>query len=110
VAGILQNIHCEPILVNGVEDHVHILCNFSRTITVANLIEQTKTNSSKWMKDRGAAYRYFFWQGGYGAFSVSESNVARVRDYIERQEVHHRKSMFQERISSIVPKARCPDR
>jgi len=104
LAGVLQNIGCEPIIVNGVEDHIHILSNFSRTITVAGLIERMKINSSKWVKDRGAAYRDFYWQGGYGAFSVSESSVARVRTYIERQQEHHRKITFQEEFRALCRK------
>jgi REP element-mobilizing transposase RayT len=68
MAGVLQNIGCEPILINGAEDHVHILCNLSRTITIAKLVEEAKTQPSKWMKEQGAAYADFFWQGGYGSF------------------------------------------
>ena len=73
MAVVLQEIDCEPILINGMEDHVHILGNFSRTITIANLIETVKTAPSKWMKQQGPQYEEFFWQGGYGAFSVSQS-------------------------------------
>ncbi len=53
MAGVLQNIGCEPILINGAEDHVHILCNLSRTITIAGLVEETKKSPSKWMKEQG---------------------------------------------------------
>ena len=60
MAGILQSIGCEPILINGVEDHVHILCNLSRTITIAGLVEKVKHSPSKWMKDQGPAYADFF--------------------------------------------------
>ena len=79
MAGALQNIGCEPILINGVEDHVHILCNLSRTVTIAGLVEAAKGGPSKWMKEQGPAYRDFYWQGGYGSFSVSQSNVDQVR-------------------------------
>src|SRR4029434_5801289 len=72
-AGTLQNINCPAIIVGGVEDHVHVLCLLSRTITVAKLVENIKTSTSKWIKTQGPGYRGFFWQGGYGAFSVSES-------------------------------------
>jgi len=104
LAGTLQNLECEPVIVNGVEDHVHILCNLSRKITVANLIEHAKSNSSKWMKEQGPAQRDFYWQGGYGAFSVSESNVERVHEYIVRQEEHHRKVTFQEEFRALCQK------
>jgi REP element-mobilizing transposase RayT len=104
LAGTLQNLDCEPIIINGVEDHVHLLCNLSRKVTVASLIEHAKSNSSKWMKDQGPVHRDFYWQGGYGAFSVSESSVERVREYIARQEEHHRKVTFQEEFRALCQK------
>ncbi len=104
MAGVLQAIGCEPILINGVEDHVHILCNLSRTITIAGLVEEAKKSPSKWMKEQGAAYRDFFWQGGYGAFSVSQSNVEQVRAYVASQEKHHRKVSFQDEFRALCRK------
>ena len=101
MAGVLQQIGCEPILINGVEDHVHILSNLSRTVTVAQLVEEAKKTTSKWMKDQGPTYRDFFWQGGYGAFSVSQSNVEQVRDYIANQEERHRKVSFQDEFRAL---------
>ena len=104
MAGVLQNIGCEPILIGGVEDHVHILCNLSRTITSAGLVEEAKKSPSKWMKEQGAAYGEFFWQGGYGAFSVSQSNVEQVRAYIATQEEHHRRVSFQDEFRALCRK------
>ena len=104
MAGVLQNIGCEPILINGVEDHVHILCNFSRTLTVAEVLEEVKRNPSKWMKEQGTAYRDFYWQSGYGVFSVSQSKLAQVREYIARQEEHHRKVTFQDEYRALCQK------
>lgn len=101
LAGVLQNLDCEPILLNGVEDHVHILCNLSRTETIAGLVEAAKKSSSKWMKEQGPAYRDFYWQGGYGAFSVSQSNVEPVRGYIASQEEHHRRVSFQDEFRAL---------
>ncbi len=94
MAGILQELHCEPILINGVEDHVHVLCNLSRTLSLAKVVEELKKSSSKWMKEQVLAG--FYWQAGYGAFSVSQSNVEQVRNYIAGQEEHHRSVSFQE--------------
>ncbi len=96
MAGILQELHCDPILINGVEDHVHVLCNLSRSLALAKLVEELKKSSSKWMKDQGAGFAEFYWQAGYGVFSVSQSNVQAVRDYIAGQEEHHRTVSFQE--------------
>ena len=104
MSGILQSIGCEPILINGVEDYVHILCNLSRTGTIAGMVEKVKHSPSKWMKDHGAAYADFFWQGGYGSFSVSQSNVEQVREYIATQEEHHRKVSFQDEFRALCRK------
>ena len=104
MAGVLQNIGCEPILINGVEDHVHLLCNFSRTVTVAEVVEEVKRNPSKWIKEQGAAYQDFYWQSGYGVFSVSQSKVEQVRDYIAGQEEHHRKVTFQDEYRALCRK------
>ncbi len=96
MAGILQELHCEPISINGVEDHVHVLCNLSRSLSLAKLVEELKKSSSKWMKGQGAGFAEFYWQAGYGVFSVSQSNVEAVRNYIATQEEHHRTVSFQE--------------
>jgi REP element-mobilizing transposase RayT len=101
VAGALQQIDCQPVLVNGVEDHVHILCNLSRTITIAKLVEQAKVESSKWMKEQTSGSLDFQWQSGYGSFSVSQSNVEQVRAYVSAQEEHHRRMSFQEEFRAL---------
>ena len=104
MAGVLQTIGCEPILIGGVEDHVHILCNLSRTVTIAGLVEEAKKSPSKWMKEQGPGYRDFYWQGGYGSFSVSQSNVEQVRAYIAAQEEHHRTVSFQYEFRALCRK------
>ena len=104
MAGVLQNIGCEPILINGVEDHVHILCNLARTVTIAGLVEEAKKSPSKWMKEQGPDYRDFFWQGGYGSFSVSQSNVEQVRAYVATQDEHHREVSFQDEFRALCRK------
>lgn len=104
MAGVLQNLDCEPVLINGVADHVHILCSLSRTVTTAELVEEAKKRTSKWMKDQGPQYAEFFWQGGYGAFSVSESNIGQVRAYVANQENHHRTISFQDEFRAMCRK------
>jgi len=104
LAKTLQELQCDPILINGVEDHVHLLCNLSRTLAIADMIEAVKKSSSKWIKERDPENRRFFWQSGYGVFSVSESNVARVRTYIAKQEEHHRKISFQDEFRALCEK------
>jgi putative transposase len=104
MAKVLQHIDCDPILINGTEDHVHILLNFSRTITIADLVETVKTAPSKWIKDQGRQYEEFYWQGGYGVFSVSQSKIEETRLYIANQEEHHRHMTFQEEFRALCRK------
>jgi REP element-mobilizing transposase RayT len=104
MAGGLQEWQCEPILINGTEDHVHVLCNLSRTISLAKLVEELKKSSSKWIKEQGEGFRDFYWQGGYGVFSVSQSNVDVVREYVASQEEHHRKVSFQDEFRALCKK------
>jgi REP element-mobilizing transposase RayT len=95
-AGVLKKYDSPAILINSVEDHIHLLFSLSRNHALCDVVEQAKKGSSKWLKTKGPAYRSFFWQAGYGAFSVSQSNVKQVVRYIERQKEHHRRNSFQE--------------
>src|SRR4030095_10650231 len=101
---VLQSLDCLPHAVDGVEDHIHILCSLSRKLTVMKLIESIKATTSKWIKTKGSSYRDFHWQSGYGAFSVSESNRGAVIRYIQQQEEHHRRMTFQEEFRKICEK------
>ena len=102
--GVLEGLECPSLEINSVDDHIHILCVLSRKITVMKLIEEIKTSTSRWIKTKGAAYRGFYWQGGYGAFSVSESKCAEVKRYIQRQEEHHRRITFQDEYRQLCAK------
>jgi putative transposase len=106
MAVVLQNFNCPAVLINSVEDHVHILLELSRTATVAAVVEEVKTTSSKWLKHQEASIdlQNFSWQSGYGAFSVSESMVQNVRDYIANQQEHHRHKTFQEEYRMFLEK------
>lgn len=75
LGGILKSTKSVPIIINGTEDHVHILCIMSKNIALAELLEELKRNSSRWIKTKGSEYKEFAWQGGYGGFSVSQSKV-----------------------------------
>jgi len=94
--GILRHWESPAILVNAVEDHVHILCCLSKNHALAKVIEEIKKGTSKWLKTQPGDLAEFHWQNGYGAFSVSESNVEQVRSYIAGQAEHHRRMTFQE--------------
>ncbi len=80
-------------IIGGVEDHGHLLFNLARTIALADVVEKIKTSSSKWIKTKGEGFRDFSWQAGYGAFSVSRSNLDRVHQYIVNQKEHHQKKI-----------------
>lgn len=108
MAVVLQDLKCPAVLINSVEDHIHILFDLARTVSVSHAVEQVKKSSSKWIKTQGAELTTFSWQGGYGAFAVSESNVEKVRSYIEAQRKHHRKMTFQQEYRAILVKHRIP--
>jgi putative transposase len=102
LAGIINNLGCHTIQVGGVEDHVHLLFYLSRTLTMAKIVESVKTGSSKWLKTKFPDLAEFQWQIGYGAFSVSQSDVTRVVDYILNQEEHHRQLSFQDEYRRLL--------
>ena len=94
--GILKENKSVPIAINGIENHVHMLCVLSKNIALADLLEELKRNSSRWIKTKGDVYKDFAWQGGYGGFSVSHSKVEVVKKYIENQKEHHKTETFKE--------------
>ena len=102
LVGTLRNIKCPSLQIGVVEDHVHILCNLHRTVTIAKLVEEVKTSSSKRIKQEGRRLRDFHWQNGYGAFSVSQSKVEPAKQYIANQEEHHRRKSFQEEYRMLL--------
>ena len=93
---IIKDNESIPIKINGVEDHIHILCIMSKNIALAKLVEEVKRHSSRWIKTIDPYYAQFAWQGGYAGFSVSPSLHDRTKRYIENQEEHHRKKSFKE--------------
>ncbi len=102
LGGISKNLDCPPILIGGVEDHVHLLCRFARTITQAEWVKKLKRVSNGWLKEQGSEYADFEWQGGYADFSVSQSNLEQVKRYIANQEEHHCKMGFQEELRELL--------
>ena len=102
MAVVLQSLECPPTLINSVEDHVHILFELARTVSVSQVVEDVKKASSKWIKTQGTELAGFAWQAGYGAFGVSESNTQAVRDYIADQREHHRQKSFQDEYRAFL--------
>ena len=104
MGGVSKTLDCPPLIVGGVEDHVHLLCRFGRTITQAEWVKELKRVSNGWLKEHGRAYADFEWQGGYADFSVSQSNLEQVKQYIASQEEHHRKTTFQDELRTLLRK------
>ena len=101
-AAIFRECRSPALIIGGTEDHLHVLCNLSRTIALCDLLEEVKKRSSKWIKTKGQEYVGFAWQAGYGVFSVGESGVAATKSYIAAQKVHHRRIGFQEEYREIL--------
>src|SRR3954447_17923003 len=98
VGGTANNLGCQSLIVGGVADHVHLLFQLSRTITVADAVGKIKSASSAWINQTRGLSMDFHWQAGYAAFSVSQSNVEAVRQYIRRQPEHHARQSFQDEL------------
>ena len=96
IASIFKAMKSPALIIDGASDHLHTLFSLSRVVTIADLVEGVKTESSKWIKTKGQEFRNFHWQNGYGAFSISQSEVATVKRYIRRQKEHHRRVTFQD--------------
>ena len=96
IGGVIKISKSIPLNVNGVEDHIHILCIMSKNISLSDLLEDIKRNSSRWIKTRGIHYQNFTWQGGYAGYSVSQSKVEVVSKYIDNQKLHHKHQTFKD--------------
>ena len=104
LAKTLKANNCPTLIVGGVADHVHALFVLSKNHSIASIGWEIKRSSSKWVKTQNSALRKFYWQEGYGAFSVSQSHVAQVEKYILNQEEHHRENSFQDEFRSFLKK------
>jgi putative transposase len=104
LATVARNNGCVCYRVGGVADHVHLAIRLSRTITIAQMIEELKTSSSKWLKTTSPSLAHFAWQRGYGAFSVGPGDLAALQTYIDNQEEHHRSRSFQEEYVAFLKK------
>ena len=102
LGGICKRLECHPIKIGGYTDHVHVLCMLSKKIALMKLLEQIKSHSSKWMKTKGEELENFYWQDGYGAFSVNPADIDRVIAYIANQKEHHSKLSFQNEYRAVL--------
>ena len=106
LAAVLNNQYSPALKVGDMGDHIHALFRLSKNIALANIVEELKTSSSKWVKAQGRGLANFDWQSGYGAFSVSSAVVDKVVEYITQQESHHRVASFQEEFRKAADSAR----
>lgn len=104
LGGICRRLECHPIKIGGYTDHVHILCMLSRKIALMTLVEEVKSYSSRWMKTKDRSLESFYWQDGYGGFSVGPTQISGVAAYIENQHEHHRNHSFQEEHRGFLEK------
>ena len=102
IGGILREENGTLIEIGGMPDHVHILARLSPTIAISDVLRIIKTNSSKWFDDTFELSPHFAWQRGFGAFSVSASNVEQVTRYIQNQEEHHKTLSFQDEYRQLL--------
>jgi putative transposase len=90
-----DNVDSPALTIGGVADHVHILLSLSRKFAIKDVVEEAKTETTKWLKKQKPSLKDFHWQAGYGGFSVSQSNAAKVKAYIANQEMHHARGTYQ---------------
>jgi REP element-mobilizing transposase RayT len=108
LAGTCKRRHSPSLQVGGADDHVHILCMLAREESIAVLVRELKRESSKALKGKSPVLRGFYWQAGYGAFSVSPSHVGPLKRYIASQVEHHRKETFQDEFRRLLRKYGIP--
>ena len=96
LATIFKRLKSPSLAIGGTDDHIHILFSLSRTIRIADLVEELKADTSSWIKTKGTEFKQFYWQRGYGAFSIGQSQVPALKRYIARQRIHHQRVTFQD--------------
>ncbi len=104
MATIFLASHSPALIINGVADHVHCLFSLARTVALCDVVEEVKRSSSKWIKTKGSRFENFHWQAGYGAFSIGQSQVETVKEYIEGQKERHAVLSFQDEYRAFLRK------
>ena len=102
IGGILKTLDSPPVIIGGVADHIHVLCQISKNHSASKIIGELKRVSSLWIKTKRDMLTKFHWQNGYGAFSIGRSELNVVRAYIENQEEHHRTKTFQDEFRNFM--------
>lgn len=104
IAVLCKDFESYALQIGGTDNHIHILCRLSQKIALMKLVQEIKAHSSKWIKTKGKKYENFFWQNGYGAFSVGEKDILIVTNYIKKQRQHHQKQDFKDELTGILKK------
>jgi REP element-mobilizing transposase RayT len=104
LGAVLNNHKSKLLAANGTRDHIHLLISLSKTVCLSELVGIIKRNSSVWIKTRGAPFRDFHWQDGYGAFSIGQSQIETVKNYIARQKTKHAKIDFKDEFRAVLRK------
>jgi putative transposase len=99
---------CPAHKIGGTEDHVHLVCSLGRTVAISSLVGDIKASSSKWIKTKGARFAGFSWQAGYGAFSIGQSQLVRVKNYLASQREHHQCKTFQVEFRKFLKRYEVP--
>ena len=102
LAGVARNLNYGPLTIGGTQDHVHVLLRIPTNVPLSEAVQKLKSNSSRWLRENG---RWLGWQDGYGAFSVSASNLETVWRYILNQPKHHRRRSFEDEFVSLLAKS-----
>lgn len=104
ITKICEELDCPVIAIGGFSDHIHILSRLSKSMTIIKFVEQVKCHSSKWIKEKGKAFENFYWQDGYGCFSISKSQIPQQKNYILNQKEHHGKQGYEGEFRSFLAK------
>ncbi len=104
MGGSLKALGCSPVQINTEPDHAHVLFLQSRTTVLSDVVGGLKKSATEWLRRQSPEYQGFHWQSGYGAFSVSQSDLERVRAYVLNQREHHRVQTFQDEFRAMLRK------
>ena len=104
IGNLINETGCKTIIVNGTEDHMHCFFGLKPSLSISEVMKHVKSKSSKWVNDRGKITHRFEWQKGFGCFSYSRSHITKVYNYIENQEIHHKKLTFRAEYVQLLEK------
>jgi len=108
LGGVMKNLESHCLAAGGTDNHVHLLVSQSKNIALSRLLEEIKKSSSKWIKTQGADLKTFGWQDGYGAFTIGQSQVGALQQYIARQKERHKKQTFEEEFVMLLKRYHVP--